>query len=256
MSEQNTSYQFNPIGYARTPFTEKFPIPRQPGLITADNSQILLEGHANREESIRGLSEFSHIWVLFVFHEAIKEDWKPMVRPPRLGGNEKVGVFASRSPYRPNPIGQSVIKLLGISKSTVKSKEQWILDIEGSDLLDKTPILDIKPYLPYADSIESAVGGFAKEKPPSDSLVEFSDQATAKLVAHQDSLPNLRVLITQVLQQQPQPAYHGDNRTYGFKLYNLNIRWELRKKVTDLLPVSNNKTDVNPISKIHVLTIE
>lgn len=221
------SFEFNPVGYAETPYPEKFSIPRQPGLVTADQSCIRLEGKANREEILRGLDGFSHIWLVFVFHEAMRDDWKPMVRPPRLGGNRKVGVFASRSPFRPNPIGLSVVRVRDISQRG----QHWCINVEGCDLLNGTPILDIKPYLPYADSLDESAAGFAAEAPGSPCDVTFSNAASTALAEQKH--PQIKRLITEVLQQQPEPAYHRQQdggaevqrRIYGISLYNLNIRW-------------------------------
>ncbi|GAA5316676.1 MAG: tRNA (N6-threonylcarbamoyladenosine(37)-N6)-methyltransferase TrmO [Candidatus Pelagadaptatus aseana] len=217
------SYEFFPIGTASTPYPEKFSIPRQPGLVTSDQSYIELQGDANREEILRGLENFSHIWVVFVFHHAMRDNWKPMVRPPRLGGNEKVGVFASRSPFRPNPIGLSVLKLKGISSH----QGRWRIHIEGADLLNGTPILDIKPYLPYADSLSNAQGGFATAAPERLPVI-FSATAEPQLQKAAGDFIQLRQLIIDVLGQQPQPAYHSDKqkRQYGISLYTLNIRWQ------------------------------
>jgi tRNA-Thr(GGU) m(6)t(6)A37 methyltransferase TsaA len=216
------SFTFEPIGFARTPYPEKFAIPRQPGLVTSDHSYLSLTGDFNREEIVRGLEGFSHLWLSFVFHQAIKEQWKPMVRPPRLGGNKKVGVFASRSPFRPNPIGLSVVKLNSIEFS----QKECRIYISGADLLDNTPILDIKPYLPYVDSIESAIGGFAKSKPTENSKVCFSAAAQDFIAKNAHSYPELEQLIEQVLAQSPEPAYQKDSdRVYGISLYDLNIRW-------------------------------
>lgn len=219
------SFQFDPVGFAETPYAEKFSIPRQPGLVTSDQSRIRLDGDCNREEILRGLDGFSHIWLVFVFHEAMRSDWKPMVRPPRLGGNRKVGVFASRSPFRPNAIGLSSVKIRNIE---CRGKH-WYIDIEGCDLLNGTPILDIKPYLPYADVHGDALGGFADSAPLADLSVQFSESARETLAIKQSSLPHLEDLIDEVLRQQPEPAYHSksnsDARIYGITLYNMNIRW-------------------------------
>lgn len=154
-----------------------------------------------------------------------------MVRPPRLGGNEKVGVFASRSPFRPNPIGLSVVKLEGIQNP----KGQWCIDISGADLLHGTPILDIKPYIPYADCIDTAVGGFAPE-PPQSVEVTFSESAKSQLSIH-SNVKDIKLLITQVIAQQPQPAFHEGERTYGVKLYDLNIRWRRLEQCCEVISI-------------------
>lgn len=219
----NTSYQFEPIGWIHSPYKEKFAIPRQPGLVTAAQAHISLRNDCNREEILRGLEGFSHLWLVFVFHEAMREQWKPMVRPPRLGGNQKVGVFASRSPFRPNPIGLSVVTLEDIRQIN----GQWQIHIGGADLLDQTPILDIKPYIPYADAHPQARGNYATE-PPATVEIQFTAAASAQLRQYESHYPRLEELIRQVLSQQPEPAYHqtrSTEREYGMTLYDLNIRW-------------------------------
>lgn len=241
------TFEFSPVGFAETPYREKFSIPRQPGLVTADHSRIRLQGDSNREEILRGLDGFSHIWLVFVFHEAMREHWKPMVRPPRLGGNRKVGVFASRSPFRPNPIGLSAVKIQDIQRTA----KHWYIEVEGCDLLNETPILDIKPYLPYSDAHPQANGGFADSVPQGDCSVLFADSARHVLHQQQELWPHLETLVRQILGQQPQPAYHetsndkndGQARIYGITLYNFNIRWRF---------TTNNHNE----SAIEVLTID
>ena len=165
--------EFNYIGQVHSPYKEKFAIPRQPGLVSAAKGTITLTGDANNPELIRELAEFSHIWVLFVFHGTQEQGWKPLVRPPRLGGNKKIGVLATRSTFRPNPIGMSVVKL----ESIAIEEKQVILHISGIDLLDQTPIIDIKPYVPYSDSLPTAQAGFAQSPPEISLSVTFSDMA-------------------------------------------------------------------------------
>ena len=167
-----TALQFSPIGMISSCYKEKFGIPRQPGLVPAATAELIL-GDEFGEESVRGLEGFSHIWLNFVFHKTQAQGWKQMVRPPRLGGNEKVGVFASRSTFRPNPVGLSVVELLCVK---IK-KGRVVLHLAGCDLLEGTPVLDIKPYLPYADIIPGAKGGFAKNKPEALLEVVFSEKA-------------------------------------------------------------------------------
>ena len=149
-------YSFDPIGIVHSPFKEKFGIPRQPGLVPEAKARLEVLPPYDRSEAFCGLEDFSHIWVTFVFHEAICTRWQPTVRPPRLGGNRRIGVFSSRSPFRPNPIGMSVVALEGISNIEGKIE----LQLAGVDLLDGTPVLDIKPYIPYADSLPDARSGF------------------------------------------------------------------------------------------------
>lgn len=222
------AFSFEQIGTVESPYKEKFAIPRQPNLVTAAKGKIRLKGQANNHELVRDIEQFSHIWVLFVFHGTQEQGWKPLVRPPRLGGNIKTGVLATRSTFRPNPIGMSVVQL---DKVTCDNK-QVILHISGLDLLHNTPVLDIKPYVPYSDSISQADGGFAQEQPCSELSVIFSHAAQACLSHYKQQkteYSDLVLLIEQVLKQDPRPAYKQgkeDNKVYGMCLYNLNIQWK------------------------------
>ncbi|MEA3298811.1 MAG: tRNA (N6-threonylcarbamoyladenosine(37)-N6)-methyltransferase TrmO [Pseudomonadota bacterium] len=221
MPLSDSTFRFEPIGIVHSPYRDKFAVPRQPGLVPAARGELHLLGDCNRGETLEGLGGFSHLWLTFVFHRVLGQGWKPRVRPPRLGGNRRVGVFASRSPFRPNPIGLSAVRLDGIEERG----GQWLLHLGGIDLVDGTPILDIKPYLPYADAIANARGGFADGSPPA-VAVTFSDASRGALAALADRHPGLGELITQVLAQQPQPAYRGaGERVYGMALYDLDIRW-------------------------------
>jgi len=218
--------EFKPIGYIVSCYKEKFGIPRQPGLVTVSKSQLLLMDSYD-QDSIRGLEGFSHIWLQFVFHQTQQKGWKPLVRPPRLGGNEKVGVFASRSTFRPNSIGLSVVKL---EKIEIKNS-QIILHLLGSDILHDTPVLDVKPYLPYVDAILDAEGGFAHEKPESTMTVEFTDKA--KVQCEQASIrlsEDISKLISQILSLDPKPSYQRNvqktARIYSMKLYDFDLSWQ------------------------------
>jgi len=170
----NNSYQFNAIGTIKSPYQEKFAIPRQANLVTAAKGQIVLQGSANNSELLRGIEQFSHLWLIFVFHGTAQQGWKPLVRPPRLGGNKKMGVLATRSTFRPNPIGMSVVKLDSLETHLKANKQQTILHISGLDLLNGTPILDIKPYIPYSDALADAQAGFAQQAPLALLSVKFS----------------------------------------------------------------------------------
>ncbi|MGB1262403.1 MAG: tRNA (N6-threonylcarbamoyladenosine(37)-N6)-methyltransferase TrmO [Cognaticolwellia sp.] len=235
------SVNFNVIGTIDSPYKEKFAIPRQPGLVSAAQGQLRLIGAANNEELVRGLAQFSHIWLLFVFHGTQAQGWKPLVRPPRLGGNKKLGVLATRSTFRPNPIGMSVVKLDRIEQRSTgqrkigQSDSQVILHISELDLLDGTPIIDIKPYLPYADIVDSAKGGYAQQSPKIDICVEFSSAAQNALASVQANYPRLKTLIEQVLSQDPRPAYkqnRADDKIYGMALYDFNIQWQMTSLTT------------------------
>ncbi len=227
MSFDTEDLNLKVIGSISSPYEEKFAIPRQPGLVTAAKSSIVFSKQFNREELLRGLDEFSHIWIVFLFHEAIRDQWKPMVRPPRLGGNQKVGVFASRSPFRPNPIGLSVVK----KNQITNINGQWRIEFEGGDLLNQTPVIDVKPYVPYADAIPEAQAAYAEEAPAADTKVIFLPMAQSQLDDHR-KYPELQQLIEQVLAQQPQPAYKKmRSESYGMTLYDLNIRWHIAEDV-------------------------
>jgi tRNA-Thr(GGU) m(6)t(6)A37 methyltransferase TsaA len=226
----------NIIGTIDSPYKEKFAIPRQPGIVTAAQGQLRLIGSANNAELVRGLEQFSHIWLLFIFHGTQAQGWKPLVRPPRLGGNKKLGVFATRSTFRPNPIGISVVKLNRIEQRfSGQQSSEVILHISELDLLDGTPIVDIKPYVPYADIVDNAHGGYAQEQPSSNIKVIFSSAARLTLDDNIGHYPTLQSLIEQVLSQDPRPAYKknsSDDRIYGMTLYNFNINWQMTAVAT------------------------
>lgn len=226
-TSDNDKIEFDIIGRVNSPYKEKFAIPRQPGLVSSAKGSITLSGDVNNVDLVRELEQFSHIWVLFVFHGTQEQGWKPLVRPPRLGGNKKIGVLATRSTFRPNPIGMSVVKLESIE---IKEK-QVILHISALDLLDKTPIVDIKPYVPYSDSIPHANAGFAQTQPSSSLQVTFSQKSQAALTKYNKELPELTLFIEQVLAQDPRPAYkHNkhDDKIYGMNLHDLNIKWQMQ----------------------------
>lgn len=232
-SPQLTPLQIDPIGIVDSPYKEKFAIPRQPGLVTAAKGKITLLAPYNQANMVKGLSEFSHVWLLFHFHQTASQGWKPLVRPPRLGGNEKMGVLATRSTFRPNGIGMSVVKLEDIETKVGTSGEQVTLHISALDLLDKTPIIDIKPYIPYADAKQNAEAGFANNAPNTLLSVYFCPQAQQQLVKHEKKYNDLTTLIKQVLAQDPRPAYKQkshDEKIYGIRLYQLNIRWQLQSQ--------------------------
>ncbi|MFP4586333.1 MAG: tRNA (N6-threonylcarbamoyladenosine(37)-N6)-methyltransferase TrmO [Desulfococcaceae bacterium] len=220
-----TDYAMAPIGRIHSPFREKFGIPRQPGLAPSARSELEILPPYDREEAFRGLSDFSHLWLLFRFHGNPEGDWRPTVRPPRLGGNQRLGVFATRSGFRPNPIGLSAVRLLGMDRI----EGRLTLRLGGADLLDGTPVLDVKPYLPYADRIPEAVGGFASSAPDEPLAVAFSPEAEAVLTERKErGEPDLRPLIAEMLQADPRPAYRRSpetDRVYGFRLENLEVRW-------------------------------
>ena len=219
------TFTFNTLGIIESPYQEKFAIPRQPNLVNAAKGKVVLVGDANNSELVRDIEQFSHLWLLFVFHGTQDQGWKPLVRPPRLGGNAKTGVFATRSTFRPNPIGMSVVKL----DKVVTHKQQTVLHISGLDLLNGTPIVDIKPYIPYSDAISNANAGFAQAQPDTNITVIFSPQAKIALKQNKQYDSDLALLIEQVLKQDPRPAYKqgkADDKIYGMALYDLNIQWQ------------------------------
>ncbi len=217
-------YSIEPIGIIETPYKEKFAVPRQPRLVPAAKARVKLLGEANSPEAVRGLTQFSHLWLLFLFDQNLDAGWKPTVRPPRLGGNERVGVFASRSTFRPNGIGMSAVEVIGVTKKG----DQIYIDLGSVDLVDSTPIIDIKPYIPYSDSIPEAQGGYADEEPDK-SKVTFSSQALVMMAKRSDTEHVLRV-IEQVLAQDPRPAYKKnkpDNKEYAVNLFDLNVKFTI-----------------------------
>ncbi len=220
------SQHIEAIGFCRSPFKQKFGIPRQPGLVSA-HGQIELTGQYNQLDFVEGIEQYSHLWLLFSFHENLEQGFKAKVRPPRLGGNEKMGVFATRSTFRPNGIGQSVVQLHNVENNN----GQITLNISGMDLVDGTPIFDIKPYIPYSDNILDAQGGIAHSEPKL-KQVNFSVNATAQLQTIHDA-NKFQQLIEQVLAQDPRPAYKqlkADDKTYFISLYDFNISWSVSKE--------------------------
>ncbi len=221
----NTPIEITPIGHIRSPYKQKFAIPRQPRLVDTAKAQLVLDEPFNNEEFIRGIEEFSHIWVLFRFHETADKGYSALVRPPRLGGNARKGVFATRATFRPNAIGMSAVELQGVQCKGQKV----VLHLGGVDLLDGTPVLDIKPYLPYSDAMTHASAGFADTRPQTQMTVSFSESALA-FIAKTDPQLDLHRFITQVLQQDPRPAYKKNKdgvQSYGMTLYDFNIRWSV-----------------------------
>lgn len=228
------SFQFCPIARVRTPYQDKFGVPRQPGLAPSAQGRVIFEPDFRREEAVRGLEEFSHLWIVFHFDQVKEEEVRLSVRPPRLGGNEKVGVFATRSPFRPNRIGLSVCKLEGIDRG---GEDAPALVLSGVDLVDGTAVLDVKPYLPYADRIEGAGAGFADARPDR-IAVSVADEACEAF----DRLPLAKQeVIRETLQWDARPAYHEGARTYYLRVFEYDVAWEVRDQgcvVTGIVPVS------------------
>ena len=216
------------IATIKTDFPTKFGIPRQSGIIASLQGRIVFEPEYRNPEAVRGLEEFSHIWLIWEFSEAVREGWSPTVRPPRLGGNVRKGVFATRSPFRPNPIGLSSVKL---DKIEIDPKLGPVLHVSGADLMDGTPIYDIKPYIAYTDSHPEAVSGFASK--PAEYLLEvdFPEHLLESVPA------DLRESLMDVLAHDPRPQYHDDpERVYGMEFGGMEVKFqveEMRLKVVD-----------------------
>lgn len=232
-------FTFERIGTIHSCFKEKFGIPRQPGLAPDARAVLELNAPFNRAEYLRGLESYSHLWVVFVFHAAMSRLDKSTVRPPRLGGNRRVGVFGSRSNFRPNPIGLSVCALERIAFAEGQAK----LYLTGVDILDQTPVIDIKPYLPYADAPTSATVGWSPDTPAPRCTVCFSPLAEAALaLLPPEDRGRLRRLISQVLSLDPRPAYHHQRAcksAYGMRLDQWDVRWDIGPegiRVIDLVP--------------------
>ena len=215
----NQSFSMRPIARIRSDFSTKFGVPRQSGLVDSLEATIVFEPEFRNADALRGLEGFSHIWLVWVFDQAVRKDWSPTVRPPRLGGNVRMGVFATRSPFRPNPIGLSCVKLAGIEAT---EHDGAVLRVRGADLMDGTPILDIKPYVPYADSHPDALGGFAAA-PAGETLEVVIPPALLERVP-----PDRREALRGVLAQDPRPHYQDDpDRVYGFRFAGLEVRFSV-----------------------------
>ena len=201
-----------------TEFDEKFGIPRQSGLVEETVGKIVFEPEYRNPEALRGIDGYSHLWLIWQFSKAIREEWSPTVRPPRLGGNKRMGVFATRSPYRPNPIGLSSVKLIEVRQTDT---EGTVLIVGGADLLSGTPIYDIKPYLAFTDSHPEAKGGFADGVKEYEIEVELSENAKASLGSDEE-----KKLIS-LLRQDPRPSYKSeDEKIYGMKLGGKEIKFK------------------------------
>ena len=210
------------IARIRSDFATKFGVPRQSGLVDALESTIVFEPEYRNTDALRGLEGFSHIWLVWVFDKAARDTWSPTVRPPRLGGNARMGVFATRSPFRPNPIALSCVRLAGIEETA----EGTVLRIRGADLMDGTPILDIKPYIPYADCKPEALGGFASAPAGETLEVVIPQELLAKVPESR------RESLRGVLAQDPRPHYHDDpERIYGFGFGGMEVKFSVEGRV-------------------------
>lgn len=225
----NESYLMKPIAHIRTDFPAKFGVPRQAGLVGALTGTIVFEKEYRVDAALRGLEQYSHAWLVWVFSEAAREGWSPTVRPPRLGGNTKMGVFATRSPFRPNPIGLSCVRLERIEFSDTHGP---VLRVAGADLMDGTPIYDIKPYIPYADCHPEATEGFTGQVEMHALTVDIPPELLSRFpVEKRDALIG-------VLAQDPRPRYQADaSRVYGLEFGGYEVKFTVagqKLTVTDI----------------------
>lgn len=219
-----------PIAYIRTPYKQKFSIPRQPGLVAEAEGLIQFTPSYSDRRFFDGIEAHSHLWLIFEFHLHSNKSKSPSVRPPRLGGNKKVGVFATRSSFRPNNLGMSVVKFEGLSHQG----EQAVLHVSGVDLVDGTPIYDVKPYIPYADAIPNATSEFASHAPDMPCQVRFLSTVMPTLAIIANEHPKFQSLVTQVLAQDPRPAYKKakqDTKRYSVQLHQYDVKWTIENNV-------------------------
>lgn len=217
------------IGYVETDFKEKFGIPRQSGIVEELAGRIIFLPEYRQPEAFRGLEDFSHIWILWEFHKAVREHWSATVKPPKLGGNTRIGVFATRSPFRPNAIGLSCVRLTGI---TYTEDLGPVLQITGADLLDHTPIYDIKPYIPYTDCRPDATGGFTDTIPKKKLTVKFPPELLSVIPEEK------RSVLIQVLAEDPRPGYQNDPaRRYGVAFAGYDVRFHIEKDILTVCEV-------------------
>jgi tRNA-Thr(GGU) m(6)t(6)A37 methyltransferase TsaA len=227
-----------PIGTVRTCFGEKFGIPRQPGLCPSAWGRLVFHDAYRSLEAVRGLDGFSHLWLIFGFHETVNQGWKPTVRPPRLGGNQRVGVFASRSTFRPNGLGLSLVRLEGIDTN---SSDAPALLLGGVDLLDGTPVYDVKPYLPYAESQPDAASGFA-----ADEIARLNVEIAGTAAEEFANLPErAQAVIRECLALDPRPAVQTADcdRVFGAKLCGRNVRFTIQYGVCRILELTKESSE-------------
>ena len=218
-----------PIARIRSEFPTKFGVPRQAGLVEGLRAAVVFEPPYRVADALRGIEGFSHLWLIWEFSENKRAGWSPTVRPPRLGGNQRLGVFATRSPFRPNPLGLSCVKL---DKVELSGPDGPVLWVSGADLVDGTPILDIKPYLPYADCRPEAVGGFAGEAPEGRLAVDIPRSLLSRVPEER------REALIGVLAQDPRPPYQNDpDRVYGFGFAGLEVRFRVGDGVLTVVDV-------------------
>lgn len=222
------------IARMRSDFPTKFGIPRQSGLVEELESTIVFEPEFRNPDALRGIEGYSHLWIIWQFSQAVRQEWSPTVRPPRLGGNTRMGVFATRSPFRPNNLGLSCVKLLGTEHTQT---DGVVLHVAGADLMDGTPIFDIKPYVPYSDSFPDAVGGFTDTADDFILNVEFPEHLLLKIP------PNKRQAAIGVLSHDPRPSYQRKpGRIYGLSFAGFDIRFTVEDKMLTVCEVNDLPT--------------
>lgn len=222
----------NVIARMHSDFPEKFGIPRQSGLVETLESTIVFEPEYRNDDALRGLEDFSHLWIIWQFSKAVREDWSPTVRPPRLGGNARLGVFATRSPFRPNHMGLSSVNILGLEHT-----EQYgtVIRVAGADLMDGTPIFDIKPYIPYCDCHPDATGGFTDN---ADSFILKVDISPEHLIKFPQ---NKQDALLELLSHDPRPSYQQDpDRIYGLAFCGHNIRFKVSDGILTVQDIEKN----------------
>lgn len=228
----NAVYSLSPIAHIHSPFKQKFAIPRQSQALSLAKGEIEFVKEINPEHALDGIEQFSHLWLLFMFHENLEQGFSEKVRPPRLGGNKKMGVFATRSTFRPNGIGMSLVENLGFNQQRLK--------VGGIDLLDATPIIDIKPYLPYADSQPNALAGYAEQAPSSLLSVKYDNSTLKALAKCEAQFSDFSALLENILSQDPRPAYKkakADTKTYHLSLYSSDVHWQVHNNTVTVLSI-------------------
>ena len=221
--------EIKPIAFIKTNFKEKFGIPRQSGIVEEIKGEIIFEKHYRNPDALRGIEEYSHLWLIFDFSKNHRKDWSPTVRPPRLGGNKHIGVFATRSPFRPNNLGLSCVKLENIKND---KKLGNILIVSGVDLLDNTPIYDIKPYIPYCDCKTDAKGSFSENFKHYKINVLYDENIFKNI---DDYTKNQ---IIKIIEQDPKPAYKKDKKEYKFLFSDYEICFEIKEKTAKILNIN------------------
>ena len=224
-----SAIEIHPIAHMKSDFPTKFGIPRQSGLVSELRSTIVFEPEYRNADALRGMEGFSHLWLIWQFSEAVRSDWSPTVRPPRLGGNTRMGVFATRSPFRPNHLGLSCVELLGIEQTP---EYGTVIHVGGADLMNGTPIIDIKPYIPYSDARPDALGGFTDTACDFLLTVNFPAELLQKLPkSKQDA-------VVRVLSHDPRPSYqHQAGRVYGLTFAGFDIRFQVEENVLTVIDV-------------------